>query len=166
MSSRRNSSRNSKLGGRRVIRSSAAPHITDKSRSGFPKRLSHFLIPKTPPSLPVQEEHRTVVKARELADSFSDLKLEHGTRLSLRLDPADHRVVMDHRVTVRTNRAQVLNRINFILVLNLGKRLEMVDVNESSTTLAKDLLEIEVADGATRTVMLDALLASVWILLH
>src|ERR1043166_9506194 len=69
---------------------------------------------------------------------------------------------MNHRVTVRTNRTQICNRINLILCLNLRQRLEVVNVNECAAKLTKHLLEVEVADCATITVVLDAPLACVW----
>ena len=44
----------------------------------------------------------------------------------------------------------------------LGKWNEVMNMNKSSATLAVERFEIEVADGAADSVMLDALLACVW----
>ena len=66
--------------------------------------------------------------------------------------------MMNHRVAVGANRTQISNRINLILRANIGQRFEVVNVNEPLTALAINLLEIEFADLATTTVVVNAFL--------
>jgi hypothetical protein len=56
----------------------------------------------------------------------------------------------------------VCNRVEAILAAYLGKWNKVVNMNKASATLAIKRREIEGADGATDSVMLDALLACAW----
>lgn len=55
---------------------------------------------------------------------------------------------MQHRVTIRANRPQVIHRIDLIRLANLRQRLDMVHVDEPPSDLPVDFLEVEAADLA------------------
>ena len=65
---------------------------------------------------------------------------------------------MNHRVAVGANRTQISNRINLILRANIEQRFEVVNVDEPLTTLAINFLEIEIANRAMTSVVLNTFL--------
>ena len=63
---------------------------------------------------------------------------------------------MDHGVAIRTNRSKISDRIYDVLVTDLRKGYEVVNVNEPDSDLAIHCLEIETAGQAPAAVVGDA----------
>jgi hypothetical protein len=68
---------------------------------------------------------------------------------------------MQHGVTVRTYRDQVLDRIYLVVLLDLRQRLKVVDMNKAGTPSTVSLFKIKSARCAGQSMVLDACLSSV-----
>jgi predicted Zn-dependent protease len=55
---------------------------------------------------------------------------------------------VNHRMTVWANRAQIRNRVNLVFLRDLGKSLEVMNVNEFSTEVTVNLFKVEAACDA------------------
>ena len=62
---------------------------------------------------------------------------------------------MDHCMTVRAHRDQILDRVHFIFVADGPDGNNVVDMNELFTERAVDVLEIEAAGCTIKSVMMD-----------
>lgn len=58
--------------------------------------------------------------------------------------------VVNDRVAVRAHRAQVSDRIDYVLATDLGQRPEVVDMDETGELRPVDRAEVETADDARR----------------
>src|SRR4051794_19243431 len=72
---------------------------------------------------------------------------------------------MQHGMTVRTHRAQILNGINFVFCIMCRNWRQMMHMNKTCANTAKDLTEFETANCASCAVMVDTFGPGVWIAL-
>lgn len=67
---------------------------------------------------------------------------------------------MNNEVAVRTNRAQVIYRIDLILFTDFSKRFQMMHMNDSFPNFAVYFFKIKAANDAFSLIMFYALISS------
>jgi hypothetical protein len=73
------------------------------------------------------------------------------------------RFYVKHRMTVGTDGAKILDRINFVFLADRGKISKMMDMNEALSDLAVELKEIKTARHADNAILSNARLSCRWI---
>ena len=86
---------------------------------------------------------------------FPSKKLAHG------LDRTRAATVVNYRVAVRKNREKVFDGVDFVLSTDLREGHKVMNVNKAREFLAVYFAEVEPADDALRSMMLDASKASI-----
>jgi hypothetical protein len=70
---------------------------------------------------------------------------------------------VNHRVTIRTDRHEIFDRIHLVLALNLPERDDMVYVNKVPPDFPVEFRKVERANGAPIAMVINAPLPRQWI---
>ncbi len=130
------------------------PEPTQPFLVSLPKGISTF--PSYPPSALRTQPNpgtRVCTPNPQGPDNETRSVPQHRPDLTQRVHRRSH---VDYRVTVRTDRSQVLDWIDSVVRPNLRYRTYVVDMDIPSTNTPVAISKIYVADSAPRTVVLDA----------